>query len=356
MTTSDILNTIIALAFLFACLSVVVASINGRVSALMGWKATNLRAAIQTLLRNAQTAEGKPVELVFFEHPRIQTLLRQAELGQSGWFGWLQGLAHGFGRRLGNVGRAAVGRPPVGEPAADAASRPAAPAFSLEYIPAEAFVAVLLDCLRRPAQAGPMNVNEIRRNIESLSADRAGDLRAVLRTLTESARDLDDLEAKIAAWYDQTMDQASEWYGRKMRTFAFLVGAAVCLLFDLDAFALANRIYHDRTIQEAIAAQVRQKVEKGELNAAEQEIPKDLFEKLGIRLTWPAEDWEQLLTVMGEQLATPAKWFGLLLSAMAISMGAPFWHDVLTQLVGSKKLMTTIPLSTVPTREPPTMS
>src|SRR5579871_3050558 len=213
MTGSPLLDLFLAMAVFYFALCMVCSSVNDAVAGVFKMRAATLADGVRSLFLNARVKRKLPdgtevqVELVdlFFNHPFVQTLRLQADLGDT----WLSRRLDGVGDRLTGAWRALVGS------AGPDPSHPLlAPRTKLTFIPSAVFVHALGEVLR-PAGAAdePPSFPALWRAIDQLPEDTAGPLKAVLKSLAnDPGQDLDAVQARLVRWFDDGMGQASVWY------------------------------------------------------------------------------------------------------------------------------------------------
>lgn len=182
----------------------------------------------------------------------------------------------------------------------------------------------------------------------------------------EAGEDISTFRKLVEYHYDAAMDRASGWYKKKTQTFALIISTILVLSANVDTIQLANSL---STTPEARARMVE--IAQQELNAAQktetqatqvngaitmtgdtatdplQEAKKRsedaarALEKAnadlasaGIQLGWKGAYPESEIKKVGDifQWAL-SKFFGLLISILAISLGAPFWFDILNRVM-----------------------
>jgi hypothetical protein len=177
----------------------------------------------------------------------------------------------------------------------------------------------------------------------------------------QAGEDLDAFKHSITGWYNDVMDHASGWYKRNTQYILIWIAAVLCLLNNVDTISLVKHLSTDPKLRES-ARQAAVDLDKqnasplaGIANAAAPDPVKlkaDL-DKSGLPLWWSRDEWSGLLFQADERNADAkagakaesrhvfapnwwplvAKLVGLALSIMAVSMGAPFWFDILNKLV-----------------------
>jgi len=159
--------------------------------------------------------------------------------------------------------------------------------------------------------------------------------------------DLESFETLLEKWYDDEMATMAGWYKRWARVVLGCVGFAVAVVLNLDALQVGHSLYIDGPTQQAVLAEAsagslcqgsapgaaRQKCVTTELNHLRADgIPlgypstcQPLQLKFGDCWAWAPQDpkhgYDPLLKLVG--------W---LITAFAVSFGAPFWFDALSKL------------------------
>lgn len=231
------------------------------------------------------------------------------------------------------------------------------------YIPSRIFSAAILSLLtdrrttlrepgagaaaRGPLTPGPLTrveaVAEVERNVAALPE---GPLkRSVEAFLASSGHDYDELRAELERWYDDKMDRVSGWYKRRTRMVLFIWGIVIAGAFNADTIVLARTLYTSSTLRAgmAVAAQpclaaavpsapaspapTTPPVPSGSLQCVVDQMGS--VRALGLPLGWNRDGpaWPE-----GTR-ALVLKVLGLLVTAGALTLGAPFWFDLLNKFV-----------------------
>lgn len=198
------------------------------------------------------------------------------------------------------------------------------------YIPAKTFALALLDLVAH----GSTTADEIRTSIETIQNDRVR--QALLVLFHDASGDLHKFQANVERWFEDAMDRVSAWY--KRRTQWILVGLAALIAFgaNVDTIRITNALSHDRALRDALVAQAQAYAQQHpngvqDADAAPKAVAADVraINTLGVPLGWhsvagaPPMDADDVL----------GKILGLLLSTFAISLGAPFWFDMLNKIM-----------------------
>ena len=209
-------------------------------------------------------------------------------------------------------------------------------------------------------------------------------------------------QQKIENWFDTAMKEMSIWYKGKSRFIIFFIALFLCAGLNIDTVMLTKYLYQNEATRtklvesaieyieknptapqtktqvpsqeapEAVSPQPAQPENKIEPAADamttepktepqnkpnDNPTPQEKIEKGPIQMATKLEadlqelglpiGWHCSVTQKDDIQGKPqgfAEWFlkviGLLLSALAISMGAPFWFDILRKMVAFRKEMT----------------
>ena len=144
-------------------------------------------------------------------------------------------------------------------------------------------------------------------------------------------QDVTRLRDGVATWFDQTMDRLSGVYKRKLKIISFIVGFLLAIAVNADTITVANALWHDNVLRDQIV-QIASRTPNPDLLATGPQKEPSMSAVEAIRpfpIGWnfskPDGDllgWKGLL-----------KLGGLLLTAVALMLGAPFWFDLLSKFI-----------------------
>jgi len=173
---------------------------------------------------------------------------------------------------------------------------------------------------------------------------KSGELQQALQGILKSAKaEVDQWDAAVTSfrvsienWFDDTMDRVSGWYKRKTQLIILSLAIIVSFGFNLDTFAIANTLSQDTTLRASVVAaaeaQAQQPIPEGTEPALDVSELRDELSGLGLPIGWSEQDGEpgNVPQGLGEWIV---KIFGILITALAVVLGAPFWFDLLNKLV-----------------------
>jgi hypothetical protein len=279
------LDVLIGLFFMFFLLSIVCSSVNEAIAVALSLRARFLERGIWKLVDGETNAKD------FYDHWRIQALTQPAG-----------GFLH---RRV---------RKP-------------------SYMPSRAFVLTLLD---KYAPAGPGHKTIVQRVTYALGHAEAGlppTVRGLLEDAVADAKGKEErLRASLERSFDEVMDRASGWYKRRVQLFLFVIAVVLVGAINADTFAVGTRLWKDDALRAAAVAQATRVVSAGSATvcsapgASPVQVATTCVNKvtaLSIPLGWSDETTPHTFT------AGLGKVAGLLITAFALTLGAPFWFDLL---------------------------
>lgn len=177
----------------------------------------------------------------------------------------------------------------------------------------------------------------------------------LLAQITSANGSLEALRSGVAKYFDTAMDRVSGTYKRKLKLISLLVGLGIVIFLNADTIAIGTALWKDASLRAQMVQSASSILASGQSTALsnDQKIA-DLEGKLrplpiGINLsdigraydnisdwvTWKNQSsWNvHLKEGMKGIWWTLAKVLGLAMSALAISLGAPFWFDMLSKFM-----------------------
>ena len=224
-----------------------------------------------------------------------------------------------------------LGHPLVKNLAMKAESSPA-------YIPARTFALALLDVLV-PGEQGPRTVAAVRSVVVSM--DSAAVRNALLPIIDAAGDDMHKLQMSLERRFDDTMDRVSGWYRRHSQVIIFYIGVGVAGAFNVDALHVSRALWSEPTLRARIAQEGTSAVapraapsDGAGSAAAENAAAEALSQHVTADAPFPV-GWDFVMNDAKEREPFSWAWriVGWLLTALALSLGAPFWFDLLSRLV-----------------------
>lgn len=245
----------------------------------------------------------------------------------------------------------------------------AATAAGFKPGPATGLVEHVLDRLRALNQRGLRNKAvrldhvtkcDLKKLIAELDPDAVEALRSIATDVAKQR--LHQVAVNVEAWYDLAMAPVDGRHARRMRLGAFVSAAVVVLAVNADGLTLIRQAWSDSAFQNSVNTRL------GSVLQTDSVLRARLAVRDSLRADTTAADAAraaadstlqvalatrnlQVDSVLTQAHLIPlqypagfhvtARWiFGILLSTLLVSLGAPFWHDVLESVLGLKKRAT----------------
>ncbi|MFQ5446705.1 MAG: hypothetical protein ACE5FF_07215 [Saprospiraceae bacterium] len=209
------------------------------------------------------------------------------------------------------------------------------------YLSASNFTSILMNVLKGKGKT----VEKIEDYLADLPED--SQLRQVLEQLKEEGHEsVEAYKARLQSWFDDVMWQASGWYKRHVQFVTLFVGLSIAGALNADSFQIYRHLNTNTAARQKLSVLAEKFVQNNPalpapvvpsdsltLNEIKNEVGKFIqgedFKKTSniLGLGWKKEDLTVGFTDWVYRI------FGWLVTAFAISLGAPFWFDILKKVV-----------------------
>jgi hypothetical protein len=344
------------MAFVYLLLSLIASIVQEIFAAIIQSRAANLQRGLRSMFSGDSIEAGKTLVDSIYNHGLVR--------------GLYQDPARDFGVktaqstvRLGLQKWVGIAPPQQIKGVSDPLLLPA-------YIPARTFALAMVDLLN----TDKVNGNPVA-NIEKFLNDpnqNWTDNKAVeaLRSLViDSSGNLDRLKTNLENWYSDAMDRVSGWYKKFTQKFLLIIGLALAIAFNVNSIRVAHTLWLDKDARQGMANAASEYLKSK--NAASQGSGKDAtpgknaasnctqskdtalclkdqmqdtvdaFNRVTTDTLLPVgwhtrEQYAQALSVQRGStnfLKILQVLLGWLITALAISLGAPFWFDILNKFM-----------------------
>ena len=188
------------------------------------------------------------------------------------------------------------------------------------YIAPDTLSTVLLEVVAKENGEKPFlrhNTDELRELVSKI--DDKHPLKEVLGALiNEGDAAASELKEKLSSWFDQGMARISGWYKRQAKALIFVIAAVVTVSTNASSIHIAEELWRNDALRTQIAVQAQLAAQNGDLAKLETGNM--------ARLEAFPIGWNELPTGWLECLKLLLGW---LITAAAVSLGAPFWFDLL---------------------------
>jgi hypothetical protein len=193
-------------------------------------------------------------------------------------------------------------------------------------------------------------------------------LKNLMNLFADARQDSFVFKNKLEDWFDETMERASGWYKKQTQSILLIIGFVIAVAFNVDAIAISKILMKDKKAREQMVQLAISKQEQyGKIVDTTQKIKvtktsivngdttitsfdstiKSPISDNFLENTYSAltKDGAGVMGILGLRGIEDKKlksqyqghWFlvlvGWLLTALAISLGAPFWFDLLNKFI-----------------------
>jgi hypothetical protein len=284
---SIILDVAIGVVFVYLLLSLLCSTVSELFARVFAWRSNTLAKGIQNLLDDPD-ATGLARE--FYQHPLIDSMDRDGKIDK-----WLKRY-----------------------------SKPS-------YIPSSTFATALLDIIVRDSGTKPQTFEEFRNAVAN--SKKINDItKTILLVLFDNSQNnLDNVRKNIEDWFNNAMDRVSGWYKRNVQSLILLLALIITVGANVDTIMIGNNLAQDSTLRSSVVASAQvfanQTVSSGSnassnIRELRNEIQQIQILPIGWSQRLPTDFWGWLTKI-----------FGLFITTIAVSLGAPFWFDMLNKLI-----------------------
>jgi hypothetical protein len=366
MFNSTVLEVTIGLVFMFLILSLICSTMNEMIEALVRSRAAELEAAIKNLL-NGQGVSPAPV-------PKPDTESTASAQGGS------KGTAtKGETKAESNGQKDSPGMASTVSLSDKLFKHPLITALRVKgkfpsYIPSRTFAQALFNLIS--PEGAPSGLQSLRNSILTLPSTSPLDpVRNALVSLIDDAQgDVNKFLGNIEDWYNQAMDRISGFYKRRAMWISFGVGLALAVILNANTFRVGQSLWASGALRSAVVSDVQSYLRTvpalpstqtpqapsptapagGQSQGAPQEVapaqsvPGNVQGQSGSAPGAAAPGFREQITKELQALQDiplgwpwhPEHWWGWvfavagwLTTAIAISLGAPFWFDLLNKFM-----------------------
>ena len=149
--------------------------------------------------------------------------------------------------------------------------------------------------------------------------DEKHPLKEVLSALIDDGEgEVNALKDRLAGWFDEGMTRVSGWYKRQAKLWIFGIAGVVTVASNASTIHIAEELWRNDALRTQLAVQAQAAGQGGDVARLEANQLKRLEE---FPIGWNGTPWTWM-----EFFKSLAGW---LITAAAVSLGAPFWFDLL---------------------------
>ena len=226
------------------------------------------------------------------------------------------------------------------------------------YIPANKFVTAALDLISGKGNAAN-DMAAVRAGIKSIPNEH---LQVTLTTIMDKAHDDPAMvQHLLEQWFDENMDRVTGWYKKHTQVWAIILASIITLVMNADALRMASLLWTTPTLRAAMVEQAKVRADKARPDESlplveypdptnptdsrpvnvpsDQALTPEEKAELAQLTGWTSDrkaydDWKK------DSKTGKSPWdilldhlLGWIVTAIAVSMGAPFWFDTLNRFM-----------------------
>ena len=286
---SPIIDVAIGLIFVYVVLSLLASSIQEWIASLLGLRSRNLYRGVRRLL-------GASLAKEVYEHPMIRRLAKKDR--------WpVLDKEMGKGKRWLKAKWARL--------------FPRAPS----YIDSRTLGTVLMVLVDR--KEGGQREDDQEDDIDS------PDIHRILEAIRQRTPNLSENQTvdELAEWFDEGMKRVSGWYKRQAKLWIFGIATVITVVANASTIHIAEKLWIDDALRSVVAEEATALVQDG---VSADSVQARLSSTLKTLPIW----WNDGFPNGGAEWAKSA--VGWFITIAAISLGAPFWFDLLGKVAHLK--------------------
>jgi hypothetical protein len=337
--TLEHLDTVIAFAAILAGVSLLVTTLVQMVSALLGLRGANLRWGIATLLKQADpdlSGHATKIAEKVLHHPVISDST-MSDFESDFFSRWKLASAvrkDELVKILQTLGKQAE---------TTAAGQPAPP-----------WASALKNSLDKLDPAAADRLLKLAPVIKQVLPDDPAKADEIISQLTASA---EQLTGRVDQWFDAMMDRVAQRFTMHTRIWTVIFSVLIAFAMQLDAFKLLTQLSTDSELRARLVSSADALTKKADEMQATSTNETAVADAAALRqLTNAVGDFHSILSDKLEFQLVPdpypqpfynywtpswSHFWGIVVSAVLLSLGAPFWFNVLKNLCNLRSVIAT---------------
>ncbi len=192
------------------------------------------------------------------------------------------------------------------------------------YIASQTLSNVLLEVIARESRDPKPYVvhtgDEIRALVDKI--DQNHPLKEILGALIDDSEDVAaSLRNRLSGWFDEGMSRVAGWYVRQAKAIILVIAGTVTVATNASSIHLAEELWRNDALRVQVAAQAQEAAQSSDSSQLESR-------ELDSLKAFPI-GWKEIPNGVVGWLRTLLGW---IITTAAISLGAPFWFDLLSKV------------------------
>jgi hypothetical protein len=162
--------------------------------------------------------------------------------------------------------------------------------------------------------------------------------RRTLFTLIDAAgNDIVQVRTNIEQWFDAAMDRVSGYYKRRSQKILVSIGILIAVLMNVSSITIAKALWTDQTLRDSMTKLAQDYLDTADPSPGS-ETPQQRFDhkvkalqSFSLPIGWTSDAGDPRAITETDPGLWFERLFGWLLTGCAVSLGAPFWFDMLNK-------------------------
>jgi hypothetical protein len=207
------------------------------------------------------------------------------------------------------------------------------------YLSPRTFTAVVTD-LVTPGKPGQIGFEDLEAGAKELPDGQLK--RSVLALIQRSNGQLEVAQNSLEGWFNDAMDRVSGWYKRRTQIWTLVIALALTLVANADTIHIARQLWTDPVLSAAVVEEAKVRAQKPRPTISVEYKDEDdptnptVTRNEGNQLSDKERDLLGQLLGWHDPIRDslrPQVFLGWLLTVLALSLGAPFWFDLLNKFM-----------------------
>ncbi len=230
------------------------------------------------------------------------------------------------------------------------------------YIPAQNFALALTSAVSG-TKAEFLNIDGLKTFINENVPSNSETQKLLTSLLAKSEKDFSEFQKSIEGLFNDSMDRLTGFYKRKVKKIIFFIALAISIALNVDTINITNQLWKNPMLAKATADRIHALATKDSLSHLKERAlvsPSEAASKdtaIQVQEVKQKIDYMKEVYALTQEVPLPMGWvqhnypdssngfdivawlvklLGIFLTTFAISLGAPFWFDLLSKLVNMR--------------------
>jgi len=207
------------------------------------------------------------------------------------------------------------------------------------YLSPRNFSATLTDIITG-AEKTKLEISDVVAGVNALPDGEVK--RSLLALLRRADGNMEKARLAIEGWFNDAMDRVSGWYKRRTQVWTIVIAALLTLAANADTIQIARKLWTDPVLRSAVVEEAKARAQKPRPTVSVEYKDEDDPTNPTVTRNEGNQVTEKERDLLGQLVGWRSDWrqnlswltlLGWLLTILAVSMGAPFWFDMLNKIM-----------------------